>query len=520
MGEIVAFMGNMIRFNFHQILAIAEALMKRVAEGRNIGKCNDDTSNCGGVDNNNIGDGMISDAKRDLCSLLMFHYSQSNDTITNIVQSVVPIKIDDEQKKKDGDDDGSPNNGNNGNNGDDNDTNRDTNNNTTITDNNNNIVEWDRFLPPTAAMLLAADIPLPAASVMLTRLPSIMPLLVLSANERVLALNDLHARLYLLACYHIPLLVLHIDRHVPGWHLPSIEVVSESESTTQRRRDDFSSGAIPPTWFVSGLAGECLPVLTSDCEENESTALAVVETTTITLGVSTMAIENNLALWDVLLTSRRGKSKEETSPVAVDDEQDDHDASLIFFLALAVLKKNSDTLLMLQGLELAKVMTFQTAETETEVFVHGTADSGGCDDNDNCEIQEGGVYVQNWRAIALCMRETTPASVVEGLQSAEDEAFEQALEMRQRSMLLKMEKRLTIEAEEHMCAVEAERQRKEEVANYEMYKTRLEKFYTKYCPEKSGSEDRILKTYEGRLELLDQRLKKSTERGLDLSYRR
>ena len=138
----------------------------------------------------------------------------------------------------------------------------------------------------------------------------------------------------------------------------------------------------------------------------------------------------------------------------------------------------------------------------------GTADSGGCDDNDNCKIQKGGVYVQNWRAIALCMRETTPASVVEGLQSAEDEAFEQALEMRQRSMLLKMEKRLTIEAEEHMCAVEAERQRKEEVANYEMHKTRLEKFYTKYCPEKSGSEDRILKTYEGRLELLDQRLKK------------
>merc|ERR1712238_311919 len=247
-------------------------------------------------------------------------------------------------------------------------------------------------------------------------------------------------------------------------------------------------------------------------EENESTALAVVETTTITLGVSTMAIENNLALWDVLLTSRRGKSKEETSPVAVDDEQDDHDASLIFFLVLAVLKKNSDTLLMLQGLELSaelvKVMTFQTTETETEVFVDGTADSGGCDDNDNCEIQEGGVYVQNWRAIALCMRETTPASVVEGLQSAEDEAFEQALEMRQRSMLLKMEKRLTIEAEDHMCAVEAERQRKEEVANYEMHKTRLEKFYTKYCPEKSGSEDRILKTYEGRLELLDQRLKK------------
>merc|ERR1712238_247261 len=257
-------------------------------------------------------------------------------------------------------------------------------------------------------------------------------------------------------------------------------------------------------------------------EENESTALAVVETTTTTLGVSTMAIENNLALWDVLLTSRRGKSKEETSPVAVDDEQD---ASLIFFLVLAVLKKNSDTLLMLQGLELSaelvKVMTFQTTGTETEVFVDGTADSGGCDnDNDNCKIQEGGVYVQNWRAIALCMRETTPASVVEGLQSAEDEAFEQGLEMRQRSMLLKMEKRLTIEAEEHMCAVEAERQRKEEVANYEMHKTRLEKFYTKYCPEKSGSEDRILKTYEGRLELLDQRLKKSTERGLDLSYRR
>merc|ERR1712238_477382 len=98
--------------------------------------------------------------------------------------------------------------------------------------------------------------------------------------------------------------------------------------------------------------------------------------------------------------------------------------------------------------------------------------------------------------------------IVEGLQSAEDEAFEQALEMWQRSMLLKMEKRLTIEAEEHMCAVEAERQRKEEVANYEMHKTRLEKFYTKYCPEKSGSEDRILKTCEGRLELLDQRLKK------------
>ena len=92
--------------------------------------------------------------------------------------------------RDDDDDDGSPNNGNNGNNGDDNDTHRDSNDNiTTTNNNNNNIVEWDRFLPPTAAMLLAADIPLPAASVMLSRLPSIMPFLALSANERVFYKN-------------------------------------------------------------------------------------------------------------------------------------------------------------------------------------------------------------------------------------------------------------------------------------------------------------------------------------------
>ena len=79
----------------------------------------------------------------------------------------------------------------------------------------------DPLIPPVALAILQAGIPTATASVVLSQIePAAMPLLRLGNSERYLAAKALHSEFYLLACYHLPLLVMHLDRHCPGWHWP------------------------------------------------------------------------------------------------------------------------------------------------------------------------------------------------------------------------------------------------------------------------------------------------------------
>eukprot|EP00977_Amphora_coffeiformis_P012993 scaffold3337_cov169-Amphora_coffeaeformis.AAC.3 len=71
----------------------------------------------------------------------------------------------------------------------------------------------DVFLPPVAATLLGFGIPARVTSGLLQQIMGQhMPLLALQDVERWEAAHGLHQHLYWLACYHLPLLVFHLDR--------------------------------------------------------------------------------------------------------------------------------------------------------------------------------------------------------------------------------------------------------------------------------------------------------------------
>ena len=88
--------------------------------------------------------------------------------------------------------------------------------------------EWNSLLGPVSATLLSASVPVSVISVMLSTIGAAsMPLLSLHNKERSSLTKFLHSQLYLSAWYHLPLLVLHLDRNAPGWHWPKKNLAVE-----------------------------------------------------------------------------------------------------------------------------------------------------------------------------------------------------------------------------------------------------------------------------------------------------
>jgi len=331
-------------------------------------------------------------------------------------------------------------------------------------------VEWNSLIGPIAATLLSSSVCVSVASVMLsTIIPVAMPLVSLTTTERLDAAKKIHSTFYLLVCYHLPMLVLHLDRYCPGWHWPKEEQEEEEDTTdespTRKGRNLESQGIIPTTWFTSQLAGECTADGTKTTTEIKPDQL--------------------LRLWDILLIS--------------------NDNSLPFFLALRMLEKHSYKLLMLRGedltTELTTVMCFQETTTAVESFMG--YDEAGSEDISPLDGTNG---VDVWWNTAISMRASTPLSVVCDLRKAEDNAVSLAFQLRHKEAMDKMRVRLEKEAENHMAAVEEKRSMKEEEVQYAFYKTRLEKFYKKHCPDRIDRVESVLKVYEGRLPILNERL--------------
>ena len=186
-----------------------------------------------------------------------------------------------------------------------------------------NVQQVDPLLPPVACAILSAGVSPAATTCMLTQImPTYMPLLALTLDERWEAAKSLHTQFYLLACYHLPLLVFHLDRYAPGWQWPKkLGEQDGDESATEKGRNLESHGVVPQSWLISHLAGEC--------------------------GGTLMNPVWLLSLWDLILTSSNN--------------------SLRFFLSLALLEKYSDALLMLTGNdllnELDRIMEFKEGTT-------------------------------------------------------------------------------------------------------------------------------------------------------------
>lgn len=300
----------------------------------------------------------------------------------------------------------------------------------------------DTLVSPVLCAILSSGVPPSAACVMLGQIiPSFMPILALKTKERQEAAMILHRGLYLLACYHLPLLVLHLDKFVPGWH------------------QCYPQGKIPQSWLISHLAGE--------------TDGAFINAKLL------------LHLWDSILAAE--------------------DRSLRFFLVIAILDLHAERLLLLTdedlNEELNNVLSFSWTlkSVPAGIAVESLSDKA----SDRKIIER----VQEWidRADLLCKE--TPIVVTRKLKALEDQAVANSLVARQEAK--EEELRLQKMAEEKAAqeAREAEKERKADEARARLNRARLVAFYRQYNPGKENNIDKIMKSYEGRYEMLDAKLK-------------
>jgi len=103
------------------------------------------------------------------------------------------------------------------------------------------------YLQPIVETLLTTGLAPPVASVVLYKLlSSQMPLWQLPEGA-----GSLHDDFLRLASYHVPLLVYHLDRYVPGWH----GLQQEDEKDTSNNPRGKHPGQLPPSWFLTLWAG-------------------------------------------------------------------------------------------------------------------------------------------------------------------------------------------------------------------------------------------------------------------------
>lgn len=312
----------------------------------------------------------------------------------------------------------------------------------------------DPLLPPVACTILSAGVPKAAAAVMLTQIvPHFMPILALTRSEREQAAQVLHRQFYLLACYHLPSLVLHLDRYLPNWFFwPNF---------TTREKD--GQGFVPQSYLISHLAGECAP--------SADSPLFMINPKWL------------LALWDLILTSSNN--------------------SLRFFLVLAVLEAHADQLVLLTDeplkQRLKQVLSFQQEDSTGAFAIQDT--------EAQTTFHDATKWVQEWTDKAQILWERTPVSVARRLKRLEDQTVTETLTKRQQEKEEKMKRRLEAQAKAHQEAMEAERERKADEARLRLTRARLVAFYRQYNPGKETNIEKIMETYQGRYEVLDAKLK-------------
>ena len=331
-------------------------------------------------------------------------------------------------------------------------------------------VTIDPLIAPVTLAILRAGFSPAAASVIMSHIePSSMPLLRLSAREQLVAAKALHFEFYLLACYHLPLLVMHLDRHCPGWFWPqsdqaidvseckgSEDEAAQTQAIPAPKKSDEDNGLVPLSWFVTNFAGQCG-------------------------GKSSFATPHIqlLPLWDHLLAS------------------DDH--AWKYFLAISVLDKHSNVLLMSRGdelqTELEKILRFEGSSFSEETFVGMT---GGGDNPDDAES------VSDWLVSTKGLMESTPGSVLDLLRSADDRAVAKALKAKQALI----DRELQAQHEAHEASLKREREERDAEAKKAEVKARLVAYYRTVQPEKVETVDTIMKVFEGRLGVLNEKLKK------------
>ena len=198
--------------------------------------------------------------------------------------------------------------------------------------------------------------------------------------------------------------------------------------------------------------------------------------------------KNLLQLWDHMLTKA--------------------DHSWKYFLAIAILEKNSDVLLMSRGeelkKELQKILDFQETSFDLESFV-------GASEVNTSSTKDA--MTAEWLLSAKALIESTPSSAIELLRSADDRAVASALKVRQ----TKMDEELQAQLDADALARKKERDLRDKDSERALNKARLTTYYRTYNPEKMDTIDQILKVFDGRIEVLNEKLKKKVSFGYFLA---
>jgi hypothetical protein len=152
---------------------------------------------------------------------------------------------------------------------------------------------------------------------------------------------------------------------------------------------------------------------------------------------------------------------------------------------------------MLTGEELRKELeeVFHFNETPVDSFV-GSSDGSG----DH--------MVSEWLSMSKSLIECTPSSVIELLRSADDRAIANALKLRQ----IQMERELQAQADAHEAALKKERDERNAEEKKAEIKARLTAYYRTHNSEKLDTIDEILKLFDGRIEVLNDKLKNKVSR--------
>ena len=148
--------------------------------------------------------------------------------------------------------------------------------------------------------------------------------------------------------------------------------------------------------------------------------------------------------------------------------------------------------------DLEKILNFQAGSTASaESFIGGSSE--GNQESTNCVIM-----AREWLAGAKSLMDSTPSSVIELLRSADDRAVASAIKVRQ----TKLDQEVQAQLEKHEEAQRREREERRKEADRELNKARLIAYYRTYNPEKVDTIDQILKLFDGRMEVLNEKLTK------------
>jgi len=357
--------------------------------------------------------------------------------------------------------------------------------------------EFSQFIPTVTAILLSILESAPVTSVVIQSfLHQLVPILPLTVKEQANAAQNLAKYFYLLCLFHIPVVVMHLDRYLPGWYCPKIILSSsedgldkevDEETMDRRYKNPNSKGLVPLSWYIAYFAGNLTGATTrkttTTTNSESSNSNNDYETNRLYFSTRGGGFPSKclIHLWDMVLLQPEGRLM----------------SSLKFFIALQILDQRAHEIMQIRDSDSLQEFL------ENQVFTHLSmiAQHDPADDTSTRQA------AYNCTNKALELQRSTPVSFLSQLSTLDDEIVRCILRERQKRTLCAIKGQLEEEARTYKER-EKIRMKEEELQINEEIKNRLRVYYQKINPEKAteASLDNILSVYNGRVNDLNQGL--------------